>query len=31
MKKTFNKPLTYVNGGGVKALYAKQKERRILL
>ena len=29
-KKLVNKPLTYVNGG-VKSLYAKQKERRFLL
>lgn len=29
MKKTFNKPLTYVNVWGVKALYAKQRERTL--
>ena len=31
MKKMFNKPLTYVNGWGWgKALYVKQRERRLL-
>lgn len=31
MKKTFNKPLTYVNGGGGKIPVCKTKKMRILL